>query len=450
MPTLHHPLLAWLFIAILSCGLFSVAEAAQRVPAKNVIIMISDGMGYNHSEAASLYASGRTNSQVYAGFPVRLAMSTHPVTGNYDGELIWGNFPEAFEGATDSAAAATAMASGQKTYRGTIGMVPGEDGTLRPVENLVERAEKLGKASGLVTSVPFAHATPAAFVAHNPNRKNFLDISTYMLHDSALEVLIGGGHPFYDRNGRQLNAARNYKTVGGAETWQALQTGELGADADGDGQADPWTLIEQRADFQQLANGPTPKRLLGIPQVSRTLQQDRSDKPQSRPYAVPLLASVPNLTELTRAALNVLDNDPDGFFLMIEGGAVDWASHDNQSSRMLEEQLDFDRTVAAVVRWVETNSRWEETLLIVTGDHETGYLTGPGSDPDWQPLVNQGRNKLPGMEWHGDYHTNSLIPLFAVGQGAKRLLDLVEGQDPVRGPYVDNTAVGKAAFAAFE
>ncbi len=263
-------------------------------------------------------------------------------------------------------------------------------------------------------------------------------------------MLIGCGHPFYDRNGRQLNTARNYKTVGGAETWQALKNGELGADADDDGQVDPWTLIDQRADFQQLANGPTPKRLLGIPQVARTLQQDRSGKPQSRPYAVPLLTSVPNLTELTRAALNVLDNDPDGFFLMIEGGAVDWASHDNQSSRMLEEQLDFDRTVAAVVRWVETNSRWEETLLIVTGDHETGYLTGPGSDPDWQPLVNQGRNKLPGMEWHGDYHTNSLIPLFAVGQGAKRLLDLVEGQDLVRGPYVDNTAVGKAAFAAFE
>ncbi|OEU60378.1 MAG: alkaline phosphatase [Desulfuromonadales bacterium C00003094] len=443
------PPFRWLLMIVLICT-GSVASAATTVPTKNVIIMISDGMGYNHSEAASFYASGRKNSQAYTGFPVRLAMSTHAVTGGYDGELIWSRFPEALKGATDSAAAATAIASGQKTYRGTIGMVPGEDGTLRPVENLVERAEKLGKASGLVTSVPFAHATPAAFVVHNPKRKNFLEISTDMLRDSALEVLIGCGHPFYDRNGRQLNAARTFKSVGDKDTWMALQAGTLGGDADGDGQVDPWSLIERRTDFQKLAVGPTPQRLLGIPQVAKTLQQGRSGDPHARPYAVPLLTTVPNLTELTRAALNVLDNDPDGLFLMIEGGAVDWASHDNQSGRMLEEQLDFDRTVAAVVRWVETHSSWDETLLIVTGDHETGYLTGPGSDPDWQPLVNRGRNQLPGMEWHSDYHTNSLIPLYAKGRGSERLLRMVQGHDPVRGSYVDNTAVGKAGFAAFE
>ncbi len=439
----------WVLITLMICA-GSITNAAAIEPAKNIIIMISDGMGYNHSEAASLYASGHKDSQVYSGFPVRLAMSTHAITGGYDGELIWNRFPEALKGATDSAAAATAMASGQKTSRGTIGMVPEKDGTLRSVENLVERAEKLGKASGLVTSVPFAHATPAAFVVHNPKRKNFLEISTNMLHDSALEVLIGCGHPFYDRNGQQLNAARTFKSVGDKSTWTALQAGTLGGDTDGDGQIDPWTLIEQRTDFQKLAVGATPQRLLGIPQVAKTLQQGRSGDPHARPYAVPLLKTVPNLTELTRAALNVLDNDPDGLFLMIEGGAVDWACHDNQSGRMLEEQLDFDRTVAAVVRWVETHSSWDETLLIVTGDHETGYLTGPGSDPDWQPLVNRGRNQLPGMEWHHDYHTNSLIPLFAKGRGAERLLVLVEGNDPVRGPYVDNTAVAKAAFAAFE
>lgn len=407
-------------------------------------------MGYNHSEAASLYASGRKNSQAYAGFPVRLAMSTYSSPGSYNGKVTWSSFAQVLQGATDSAAAATAMASGHKTYSGAIGMVPGTDGSLRPVENLVERAEMLGKASGVVTSVPFAHATPAAFVVHNPLRKNFQTIANDLLRHSALEVLIGCGHPFYDQNGQQLNTARKFDPVGGSETWQALQNGELGADADGDGQADPWTLVEKRTDFQQLASGPTPQRLLGIPQVSRTLQQGRSGNPQTLPYAVPLLNTVPNLTELTRAALNVLDNDPDGFFLMIEGGAVDWASHDNQASRMLEEQLDFDRTVATVVRWVETYSSWEETLLIVTGDHETGCLTGPGSDPNWQPLINRGRNQLPGMEWHHDYHTNSLIPLFAKGRGAEGLLRLVRGEDPVRGAYVDNTAVAKAVFAAFE
>lgn len=450
MFTLHHPLLAWLLMAALSWGLPAVVEAAPKGPAKNVIIMISDGMGYNHREGASLYASGRSDGQVYIDFPVRLAMSTFALEGSYDSEQAWASFDAVKQGATDSAAAATAMASGHKTKRGNIGMVPKGDGSLQPVENLIERAEQLGKASGVVTSVPFAHATPAAFAVHDQNRKNGSTIASRMLHDSALDVIMGCGHPFFDRDGRRLHAASTFKSVGDRGTWEALQAGTLGGDADGDGQADPWVLIEQRVDFQHLASGPTPKRLLGIPQVSRTLQQGRSGNPQNRPYSVPLLKTVPNLTELSRAALNVLDNDPDGFFLMIEGGAVDWACHDNQSSRMLEEQLDFDRTVAVVVRWVETHSSWDETLLIVTGDHETGCLTGPGSDPDWQPLVNRGRNQLPGMEWHSDYHTNSLIPLFAKGHGAKEFLDLVEGQDPVRGPYVDNTAVGKAAFAAFE
>ncbi|MEZ4485173.1 MAG: alkaline phosphatase, partial [Syntrophotaleaceae bacterium] len=187
--------------------------------------------------------------------------------------------------------------------------------------------------------------------------------------------------------------------------------------------------------------------LLGIPQVERTLQQRRDGDPQAWPYAVPLLKTVPTLTEMTRAALNVLDNDADGFLLMVEGGAVDWASHANQTGRMLEEQLDFDRTVAAVVHWVETCSNWDQTLLIVTADHETGYLTGPGSDPGWQPLVGNGRNRLPTMEWHHDNHTNSLVPLFAKGRGAEGLFPLVKGHDPVRGPYVDNTALAEAVLA---
>lgn len=450
MLTPRNFLYACLLLAVMVCTPPVPVEAAKTTPTKNIIIMISDGMGFNHTEAASLYASGRTNSQVYTGFPVRLAMSTYALDGHYNTKKAWDSFGWVNQGATDSAAAATAMATGHKTDRGSIGMVPGKDGHLQPAENLIERAEKLGKASGLVTSVPFSHATPAAFAVHDPNRKNGSTIANLMLRDSAVDVIIGCGHPFFDGDGRRLKSARTFKSVGNRNIWAELQAGTLGGDADGDGLTDPWTLIEKRADFQQLAMGATPKRLLGIPQVGKTLQQGRSGEQHARPYAVPLLKTVPTLTELSRAALNVLDNDPDGFFLMIEGGAVDWACHDNQSGRMIEEQLDFDRTVAAVVRWVETHSSWDETLLIVTGDHETGYLTGPGSDPDWHPIDNRGRNHLPGMEWHHDYHTNSLIPLFAKGKGAERLLRMIHGHDIVHCAYVDNTAVAKAAFAAFE
>lgn len=150
---------------------------------------------------------------------------------------------------------------------------------------------------------------------------------------------------------------------------------------------------------------------------------------------------------MSRAALNVLDNDPDGFFLMIEGGAVDWASHDNRSGRMIEEQIDFNRAVEAVVQWVEDNSSWHETLVIVTGDHETGYLTGPGSGPGsppvWNDLVNNGTSILPGMQWNSGSHTNSLIPIFARGEGISHLGILTDEHDPVRGRFISNTEIAQ-------
>jgi alkaline phosphatase len=158
--------------------------------------------------------------------------------------------------------------------------------------------------------------------------------------------------------------------------------------------------------------------------------------------------------------MNVLDDDPDGFFLMVEGGAVDWASHGHNSGRMIEEEIDFNLAVEAAIQWVEENSTWEETLVIVTGDHETGYLTGPGSGPSatdstakqspfWNPLANNGAGTLPGMEWHDDGHTRSLIPLYAKGAGSEGFADHVAGTDPVRGPYIENTAVGKVMREAF-
>ncbi len=84
---------------------------------------------------------------------------------------------------------------------------------------------------------------------------------------------------------------------------------------------------------------------------------------------------------MVEGALNVLDDNPKGFFLMVEGGAIDWAGHSNLSGRLIEEEGDFLDAVSAVIEWVDTQSSWNDTLLIVTGDHETGYLTGAGSGP---------------------------------------------------------------------
>jgi alkaline phosphatase len=197
-------------------------------------------------------------------------------------------------------------------------------------------------------------------------------------------------------------------------------------------------------------DGPTPKRVLGTAQVYQTLQQSRGGDQNADPYVVPLIETVPTLEEMTEAALNILDDDPDGLFLMVEGGAVDWASHSNQSGRMIEEQIDFERAVEAVVDWVKKNSNWGETLLIVTGDHETGYLTGPDSDPTWEPIVNNGAETLPGMEWHSGSHTNSLMVVSAKGDAARMLKRYADEDDPVRGPYVDNTELAIVIFWAMD
>ena len=161
---------------------------------------------------------------------------------------------------------------------------------------------------------------------------------------------------------------------------------------------------------------------------------------------MPRIESVPTLAEMARAALNVLDNDVEGFVLMIEGGAVDWAAHDNQSGRMIEEEIDFNRAVEAVVGWVAQTSDWDETLLIVTGDHETGYLNGPvagGESSTRKALTNNGKGVLPGMEWDSKGHTNQLIPFFAKGSAARLFTFEIAGEDPVRGRYIDNTAIGR-------
>jgi len=210
--------------------------------------------------------------------------------------------------------------------------------------------------------------------------------------------------------------------------------------------ADPWQVIRARREFQALATGPAPRRVIGLPFVHETLQERRSGDPHAAPYAVPRLETVPTLAEMARAALNVLDDDEDGFLLMIEGGAVDWAGHAHRSGRMIEEEIDFNRAVEAVVAWVAQNSGWGETLLVVTADHETGYLNGPGADaqnPTWKALINHGAGVLPGMEWCSEKHTNQLVPFFAKGSVARLFTFEIAGEDPVRGPYIDNTAIGR-------
>ena len=423
--------------------------ACHRV--KNIIIMISDGCGYHHVDAASLYQYGQTDVQAYEQFPVRLGMSTYAAGQTYEPALAWKYFNYVLDstGCTDSAAAATAMSTGVKTYKGAIGV----DLDRHPLTHIVEAAEQKGKATGVITTVQLSHATPAGFVAHNKSRDNYEQIARQMLYKSRLEVIMGCGHPCHDDDGMPIEKDKEYKYVGGESTWDDLKDGSVtGSDCDGDGRPDEWVFIDKREDFQAMMVGATAKRVIGIPRKHTTLQQARGGDKKAEPFAVPYNGDVPTLAEMTKAALNVLDNDSDGFFLMIEGGAIDWADHNNQIGRLIEEQIDFNKAVEAVLQWIAMNSDWEQTLLIVTADHECGYLTGPESGisqngPVWNPLIGRGIGKAPDAEWHSTGHTNSLVPFYARGCGSQLFKQSARNRDSVRGFYLDNTSITKVVFS---
>lgn len=445
---------------------------------KNVILFISDGCGFNHVDAASYYQFGKTGEQIYEKFPVALAMSTHYFGGSiYNPDSAWSKFDWVKKKPTDSAASGTSMATGQKSYKGALSV----DTLKNKLTTIVDKFELDGKSTGVISTVPFSNATPAVFVAHNANRQNYREIALEMILESKVDVIMGGGHPFYNPNGTLVNeladryvgekemwdmnnggqpissedgkllAESEYRYVGGKKVWDLLSSGKAGNDADGDGKIDYWNLIQDRKSFQKYMTGETPSRLIGVFKSGQASQVERDTTNENwTPFSVPFMETIPTLKEMTTAAINVLDENKNGFFLMAEGGAVDWAAHEHVLNRTIEEQVDFNLAIEAACSWVEKNSSWDETLIIVTADHETGYLVGPGSNIEngnsiaskWKPLKNNGINKMPDVEWHTGSHTNSLVPFYAKGKGSDLFLKLVKGKDPVYGDYIDNTDIG--------
>jgi alkaline phosphatase len=434
-----------LFVCALAAAGGTLAQAAQpAAPApRNIILMIADGCGFNHLRAAALWQEGAEMFTAWDDLPVRLAVSTFAEGGGYDPVAFWAQGPES-QPPTDSAAAITALTTGHKTRNGRLAMTSGG----APLTTVVEAMERGGRSTGVVTSVQFAHATPAGCAVQALKRSAYLDISRDMLTRSALDVVMGAGHPLHDHQGRPATDA-DYRNVGGEEIWQGLLAGTAGGDADGDGWPDPWVLVQDADAFAALTAGEAPARVVGVARVRETLQQQRPGDPLAEPFAEPPLPGVPTLPDMAIGAINVLDADPDGFFLMIEGGAVDWAAHNNQPGRLIEEVVEFARTVAAVRAWIDAHGGWSENLLIITADHETGYLTGPapadGPDPACrlrQPLVARGQGRMPEMRFNSRDHTNSLVPLFAAGNGGETLVSRATGNDPGRGAYLDNIDIG--------
>ncbi len=472
--------------------------------------MISDGIGFNGWLAADYYQglAGRQSYQVarpdgttpvvygLAHYALNLVdadgallasgadrgLAAGAVAQGYDPTTRWDRFDNTFRNDyapvgerytsyTDSAAAGTALMTGQKTANGRINMDwRGE----QPLQTIAQIAMDHGRAAGAVASVMVSHATPAAVIAHNVSRNNYSEIFNEMVA-SDLDVIMGGGHPLYDNSGNPIEPETDeaYQFVGGAQTLGAM-TREAGLNG--------FAFIDTKEAFEALAaGGRAPERVVGVARTGSTLQALRDDLPAADgPSGMAFNANVPDLATMTLGALNVLSQKEDGFFLMAEGGAVDWMGHANNMPRFIEEQIDFNAAVDAVIAWVEENSSWDETLLIVTSDHECGGIWGEGSwtnseggpvaadrsdeallaaryDPaqdtfnGYLAVQDRGAGNMPGYQFASPNHTNELVPLWALGAGAERFAELTRTDREAAklwgepygwdGAFVDNTTV---------
>jgi alkaline phosphatase len=384
---------AWVFLGLLlGVPAALIAGPTQRsavasVPA-HVILMIGDGMGPAHIRAASLYLTGREGGLFMETLSNQATVCTTPAKRLVDDPdasapvLVSG-------GVTDSAAAATAMATGHKVRNGVVSMeVPGSGGRLT---TLVEHFRAAGKATGVVTTVVPTDATPACFCGHAKGRAKHEEIARSMLRDGHPNLIFGAGP----------NLDRKLGKVGGLLPSMARDAGYL--------------VLTNRAELARLEDQKA-THVVGIfHQAALPWESDATTAVAEGgpdPYA-----QIPHLSEMSLAALRFLDHSTNGFFVMIEGGSIDGASHTNNTKRMLGEMVEFDRAVRTVIDWAKGR---EDTLVLVTADHETGGLR-----------VVQGRpaGQAPEVKWTTNGHSGTDVRLFAWGVGAEKVHGRIENTE---------------------
>ena len=348
---------AFLVLGFVALG-FGTSCASEPAPrAKNVILFIGDGFGMNQLTLGMAYASE------VRGDALRMSELAEAGVAGYAIPFSYARIT------TDSAAAATQMATGRRALTETLSVDPE---TAEPLPTLLEAAEERGLATGLVANMRLTHATPAAFKVHA--RSRYVpepELADQLLDEPAVEVLLGGG-------GRAMvpQDARVGATVPGLpEGTDGVSNREddrnLIAEAEGRG----YRVVGDRAG---LAAARGAERLLGIFAASHL------------PYVLDrswegLDDSVPSLAELTDAAIASLAGNETGFFLVVEGGLIDYAGHDNDAGAMLAEILDFDEAIGVGFDFARGR---EDTLVLVTADHGTGGFSftygggGPGALPE--------------------------------------------------------------------
>lgn len=298
---------------------------------KYIFYFIGDGMGLNQVVATQYYLK---SCQGELGI-VPLRFTQFPYSGIATSHSASSNI-------TDSAAGGTALATGQKTYNGAIGI----DAHGNPVTSIAEMAHRCGVRVGIATSVTLNHATPASFYAHQPSRNNYYEIGT-QLAASGFEFFAGGD--FAEKaNPDDKSAPHLYKL----------------ADEAG------YTIVRGHEEYENLDYS-----------VDKVILIQKKDAVENTlPYAIDTQDGDLTLTQITQAAVDHLYDrrHKEGFFLMVEGGKIDYACHANDAAAALQETIDFDQAIGIAYEFYKQHPK--ETLIVVTADHETGGLTlGNGS-----------------------------------------------------------------------
>jgi alkaline phosphatase len=348
---------------------------------KNVVLMIGDGMGFEQVKAASLYAYGREGSLSFEKY-YRGEMTTHSANSYLQDSH-----------ATDSAAAVTAMATGQKVDNSVLSQKGDE-----PIKTILEYLQEEGKATGLVTTVPVTHATPAGFGAHTENRNNYEEIADDYLNQTRPNVLFGA---FY-ANGRGMT-----ETKAKQADYMVAQTREQMHHI-------VWSADQNPTKEVFIVGLFSPDEM---PWEYDYYNPHRILFPEEKKSDSPGYDEVPHLSEMTAASLSLLGNDPDGFFLMVEGGKIDWACHDNIIEHCVFNTLEFDKAFQVVLNWADDQ---DDTLILVTADHECGGL---------RVVKNRGKGFMPEVFWGSTKHTGANVPVYAIGLGAEKFVGVIDNTE---------------------
>ncbi|HUT53240.1 MAG TPA: alkaline phosphatase [bacterium] len=361
--------------AAADCSAFAADGAGT---AKNVILIIGDGMGIGATYAGRVYQNGPDQPLDWEELPHRGLVTTCAIG------MI-----------TDSAASGTAFATGHKTRIGEVSVSPGPE--YKPYQSVLEFV-KDRKATGLVTTTMIWDATPAVFAAHAPKRSSSKDIAAQMLEKTGVDVMLGGGAAAFKADATHPDLIAKAPDLG----YKVVATAPELAKVD-------------------LTNT---NKLLGL----------FADKSLEYEAERPAESTEPHLSDMAAVALDILDNDPRGFFIMIEGANIDHAGHSMDMDDLLGEMAEFDKTVDLVLAWAQEHP---DTLIVITADHETGGIKViPGEYNKGDKIEVKWTTAFLGL--HAS-HSSQQVPIYAIGPNASAIK-----------PHMDNTeiyCVLKNAFA---